>query len=204
MTSSILSFFAILPIYVFLILLYRNSFKRFLEYFRFGEAREDGGKSAIDRIKELATGYLVGLLLVIAIIAVLNTTGLLLLGIKLAIPLGIFSALLTIVPYVGVVVGAAMPTLIALITKDSWWYPIGVVAVYSFVQFLEGNFITPKIVGSKVDINPLAAIVGLLAGGVLWGIVGMILAIPLLGIIKVLCEEIPDLRPFAILLNEQR
>lgn len=204
-TSSILSFFGILPIYIFLILFYRNSFKRFLEHFDLGEeGRREGRLSAMHRIKELSQGYLVGLLFVILIIAILNTTGLLLLGIKLAIPLGILSALLTVIPYIGVVIGAAIPTLVALLTKDPIWYPIGVIAVYSFVQFLEGNFITPKIVGSKVDINPLAAIVGLAAGGILWGIVGMILAIPILGIMKVLCEEVPDLRPFAILLNNER
>jgi predicted PurR-regulated permease PerM len=203
-TSSILSFFAMLPIYIFLILFYRNSFKLFLEQFALGEATGKDRKSAITRIKDLSQGYLVGLLFVIFIIAVLNTTGLLLLDIRLAIPLGIFSALLTVIPYIGVVIGAAMPTLVALLTKDSLWYPVGVIGVYSFVQFLEGNFITPKIVGSKVDINPLAAIIGLVAGGMLWGIVGMILAIPFIGILKVICEEVPDLRPFAILLNNER
>lgn len=204
-TSSILSFFGILPIYIFLILFYRSSFKRFLEHFDLDQ--EEAGRkepNAIQRIKDLSQGYLIGLIFVIAIIAVLNTTGLLLLGIKLAIPLGIFSALLTIIPYVGVVVGASMPVLIALLTEDSLWYPVGVIAIYSFVQFLEGNFITPKVIGSKVDINPLAAIVGLLAGGMLWGIVGMILAIPSLGILKVLCEEVQDLRPFALLLNNEQ
>ncbi len=204
-TSSILSFFAILPIYIFLILFYRDSFKRFLEYFQLDQEEEGRRKpNAMQRIKDLSQGYLIGLLFVIFIIAVLNTLGLLLLGIELAIPLGIFSALLTIIPYVGVVVGASMPTLVALLTEESLWYPVGVIAIYSFVQFLEGNFITPKVVGSKVDINPLAAIVGLLAGGFLWGVVGMILAIPMLGILKVLCEEIPDLRPFALLLNNER
>jgi predicted PurR-regulated permease PerM len=203
-TSSILSFFGILPIYIFLILLYRNSFKRFLKSFALGEQGRKGGMSAIERIKELSQGYLIGLLLVIAIIAVLNTTGLLILGIQLAIPLGIFSAILTIVPYIGVVIGAALPTLVAFLTEDSLLYPIGVIAVFAFVQFLEGNFITPRIVGSKVDINPLAAILGLIGGGMLWGIVGMILAIPMLGILKVLFEEVPDLRPFALLLNTNR
>lgn len=205
-TSSVLSFFGILPIYVFLILFYRGSFKRFFEHFESVSTRKEDGKrdSTLERIKSLSQGYLVGLLLVIAIIALLNTLGLLLLGIELAIPLGILSAILTVIPYIGVVIGAAMPILVAYLTTDSLWYPLGVIAIFSFVQFLEGNFITPRIIGSKVDINPLAAIVGLIGGGMLWGIAGMIMAIPMLGILKLLCEEVPDLRPFAILLNNER
>ncbi|HET9054816.1 MAG TPA: AI-2E family transporter, partial [Cyclobacteriaceae bacterium] len=83
------------------------------------------------------------------------------------------------------------------------WYAVGVIAVFSVVQFLEGNFITPKITGSKVSINALAAIIALLIGGKILGIAGMILAVPITGVIKVLLEYSKRLKPFAILLEDK-
>ena len=86
--------------------------------------------------------------------------------------------MLTIIPYVGISIGASLPAILALLTKDSAWYAVGVIGVHAIVQFLESNFITPKITGSKISINALAAIIALLIGGKIWGIAGMILAVP--------------------------
>ncbi len=97
-------------------------------------------------------------------------------GIDHAIFFGVLSGVLTIIPYVGIIIGALFPIIMALITKDSIWYTIRVVIVFTIVQFLEGNFITPKITGSKVSINALAAIIALVIGGKILGISGMILA----------------------------
>jgi predicted PurR-regulated permease PerM len=137
------------------------------------------------------------------IAAVLNSIGLLLLGIEHAIFFGFLSGTLTMIPYVGITIGAALPTLVALVTKDSGWYAVGVIAVHSVVQFLEGNFITPKITGSKISINALAAIVALLVGGKIWGIAGMILAVPAVGILKILLSYSTSLKPFVILLEDK-
>jgi putative heme transporter len=147
-------------------------------------------------------GYISGLLLVTLIIAALNTIGLLVLGIDHAIFFGILSGVLTIIPYVGIFIGALFPFLMALITKDSIWYAIGVVIVFTVVQFLEGNFITPRITGSKVSINALAAIIALLIGGKILGIAGMILAVPAIGIFKILLSYSQRLKPFVILLGD--
>jgi predicted PurR-regulated permease PerM len=94
------------------------------------------------------------------------------------------------------------PILMALITKDSIWYTVGVVIVFAVVQFLEGNFITPRITGSKVSINALAAIVALLIGGKILGIAGMILAIPGIGVLKILLSHTRHLNSFVILLED--
>jgi predicted PurR-regulated permease PerM len=152
-------------------------------------------------VTEMAQNYISGLILVIAIIAILNTTGLLILGIKYAVFLGILSALLTIIPYIGIVLGSILPILVALLTKDSLLYAAGVIAIFGLVQFLEGNFITPKIIGSKVNVNPLSAIIALIVGGAVWGIAGMILAIPILGIIQIILSNNKDLKPFASLIS---
>ncbi len=202
-TSSILTFIGLLPIYVFLILFYRNNFKAFLDAYEPVEG-DHNNIGVFNEVKQMTQGYLRGISLVILIIATLNSIGLLILGIDYAIAIGIISAILTIIPYIGIAIGGAIPVIVALVTKDSIWYPIGVLAIYGFIQFVEGNFITPKVVGSNVDINPLAAITGLLVGGMIWGIVGMILAIPLLSIVRIMCEHTEQLRPLAILLNNKK
>src|SRR3546814_15679007 len=90
----------------------------------------------------------------------------------------------------------------ALITKDSIWYAVCVIAVFAVVQFLEGNFITPRITGSKVSINALAAILALLVGGKILGIAGMILAVPAIGVLKIILSYSQRLKPFVILLGD--
>ena len=92
--------------------------------------------------------------------------------------------------------------IIALLTKESAWYAVGVIGIFSFVQFLEGNFITPRITGSKVSINALAAIIALLIGGKILGVAGMILADPCLGIFKILLSNSSHLKPFVILIED--
>lgn len=154
------------------------------------------------RIQSVVQNYIVGLATVIAIIGILNSIGLFALGIKYALFFGLFGALLNVVPYVGVLLGGLLPTVYALITKDSVWYPIGVIGIYWIVQILEANFITPNIVGSKVSLNPFAAIVAILVGEQVWGIAGMILAIPLLAICKVIFDIIEPLKPIGFVLGE--
>ncbi len=198
-TSSFITFISIVPIYVFFMLYYKHNFKRFLIL-----VAKSSGNEMIDLIKEIQSmvySYMSGLLIVISIIAVLNSIGLGLLGIKYAIFMSILAALLTIIPYIGIILGAALPVTVALLTKDSIFYPIGVIGVFAVVQFLEGNFITPNIVGSKVNVNPLAAIIGLLIGGAIWGIIGMIIAIPMLGITQIILRHIDGLKPYALLLS---
>ena len=198
-TSNTLATLVQIPIYMFLLLLYREKFKLF--FLSLLPNKDDELVWQKD-IENVAQGYISGLMLVTLIVAALNTTGLLLLGINHAIFFGILSGVLTIIPYVGIFIGALLPTLMALITKDSAWYAIGVVAVFAVVQFLEGNFITPRITGSKVSINAFAAIIALLLGGKILGIAGMILAVPALGVLKIMLAYSRRLKPFVILLGD--
>ncbi|MEO5599733.1 MAG: AI-2E family transporter [Cyclobacteriaceae bacterium] len=188
-----------IPIYMFLLLIYREKIKMFFLSLVPNDNQELLWKKDIENVTQ---GYITGLMLVTLIVAILNTVGLLFLGIEHAIFFGILSGILTIIPYVGIFIGALMPTLMALITKDSVWYAVGVVGVFTFVQFLEGNFITPRITGSKVSINALAAIIALLLGGKILGIAGMILAVPAIGILKIMLAYSPRLKPFVILLGD--
>ena len=124
-----------------------------------------------------------------------------LLGIQHAVFFGSLAAVLTIIPYIGILFGSLLPILFALVTKDSLWYPVGVALLFWGVQFLEGNFITPNIIGGKVSINPFAAIIALFLGGMIWGALGMILSLPVLAIVKVVCDIVPSLQPIGFLLD---
>jgi len=197
-TTNTISLLIQIPIYIFLFLIYRDKFKTF-----FLALLPDSESMAWRKdIETVLQGYISGLLLVTILIAILNTVGLALLGIDHAIFFGIFSGLLTIIPYVGIFIGAALPAIFALLTKDSIWYTVGVIGIFSTVQFLEGNFITPRITGSKVSINALAAIIALLLGGKILGIAGMILAVPITGVARVLLAHTTHLKPFVILLED--
>ena len=198
-TSNTLATVAQIPIYMFLLLIYREKFNLFFLSMLPKGNEEMMWKKDIENVTQ---GYITGLLLVTLIVSALNTTGLLFLGINHAIFFGILSGVLTIIPYVGIFIGALLPTLMALITKDSMWYAVGVIAVFAVVQFLEGNFITPRITGSKVSINALAAIIALLLGGKILGIAGMILAVPAIGILKIVLAYSQRLKPFVILLGD--
>lgn len=195
-------FFVTVPIYIFFLLLYRNNLYRFFkELFR--ENNLANGKSLLDDAKSVLQAYLKGPFFVILVIAILTSTGLFLLGIKYALVIGLISALLTLIPFIGVVMSALIPISVALVTKDSVWYAVGVAGIYALVQFLEGNIITPKIMGNTVNINPLVIIVALVLMGALTGIVGMILTIPILAVIKVVTNHYPHLKAWQILLEEK-
>ncbi|WP_333819393.1 AI-2E family transporter [Ohtaekwangia sp.] len=196
-TTNIISTLVQIPIYIFLFLIYRDKFRLF--FLSMLKSEELIWKKDVERVIQ---GYISGLFLVTLIIAALNTIGLLALGIEHAIFFGILSGVLTIIPYVGIIIGATFPIVMALITKESIWYAVGVVTVFATVQFFEGNFITPRITGSKVSINALAAIIALLIGGKLLGIAGMILAVPGIGLMKILLAHTHRLKSFVILLED--
>jgi predicted PurR-regulated permease PerM len=129
-------------------------------------------------------------------------TGLMIMGVPYAVFFGIFASVLTIIPYIGILIGAALPALFTLVQTGSLVQALIVVGIFAFVQFLEGNFITPNITGSKVSINPFAAVVALIVGGEIWGAAGMILSIPIIAILKVLFDATESLEPFGFLLGD--
>lgn len=200
-TTGLLGNLTIIPLYVFLLLLYRD-FIRVFFYKAFKSVSSHRVDVVLMKIKNVVINYMVGLIMVIGIIGTLNTFGLYILGIEHAIFFGFLASFLVLIPYIGIAIGSLLPILFALITKDSAWYAIGVAALFGGVQFLEGNFITPYIVGSKVSINSMAAIIALIIFGNLWGIGGLVLALPITAIIKVIFDSIEDLRPYGFLLGD--
>lgn len=199
-TGALLATAVVVPIFVFLLLLLKDKFRTF-----FIEVDSTGKGmllKVMERISMLSRKYVRGVVIVLVILGVLNSIGFLLLGLKYAILLGFMAGLLNVVPYIGVMIGSILPIIIALVTKDSIGYALGALGVCVVTQFLENNFITPKVVGSSVSINPLASIVALLAFGALWGVIGMVVAIPITGMLKIVCDAVPGLKPYGYLLGE--
>ncbi len=201
-TTSFMGNLLLIIIYIFCFLLYNNSFRTFAFALLRTEKHEEA-TSLISHVQKLVQNYLVGLFTVILIIGTLNSIGLLIIGIPHAIFFAFFAGMLTVIPYIGISIGASLPVVYCLLTKDSLLPAVGVVAIMISVQFFESNFITPRIVGSKVSINPFVAIVVLLIGSELWGIPGMALSIPLTAILKLLLDSRPQTKPIGYFLGSE-
>ena len=191
----------LVPLYCFFMLYYRDFFREFF-FKAFRSTSQRKVNEVLNKIYQVVQSYLVGLITVMGIVAVLNTAGLMLMGIDYAWFFGSLASLLMLLPYIGIAIGSILPALFALAVKDSAWYAVGVVAWFQVVQFLEGNIITPNIVGSKVSINPLMAIVGILIGGMLFGLAGLIIALPFIATLKVIFDAIPSMEAFGFLIGE--
>lgn len=199
-STYILMNFVFVALYTFFFLLYRRAFKNFI-ISRFPKEDKREVELVIKKVQRMIINYLGGLMIVIGIMAVLNSAGLLIIGVENAIFWGIFAAMMVIIPYIGTFIGAILPILHVTITGDSWWQPVSVAILFIVVQFLEGNIITPKIVGSSVKLNPLAAIIGVVFGGMVWGIAGSILAMPFLALARILFNHIDGLKDLGNLLD---
>ncbi|MBN2348158.1 MAG: AI-2E family transporter [Bacteroidales bacterium] len=191
----------LIPVYIFMILFYQPIL---IEFFRrlFGKNNRNEVSEIIAQIKSLIQRYLLGLLLETSIIATLYSVGLLILGIEYAVILGIIGALLNLIPYIGAIIAASLPMMIALVSKTSPWFVLLILAMYVFIQFIDNNYIVPKLVASKVKINALITIIVVIAFGSLWGIPGMFLSIPLTAIVKLIFDHIEALKPWGFLLGD--
>lgn len=199
------SFFAdaiLIPLYIFFFLIYRKFFKHFIYQVFSKNGNTLMAKKILNKLYEVQQNYLIGLFTVMGIVGALNSFGLLILGIDNAFFFGFLAALLLLIPYIGIIIGSILPALVALATKDSLWYPLGVMVIFAFIQFIEGNFITPKITGSKVSINAFVAILSIILFSMLWGIAGMIVALPVIASLKVVFDTIPELKPYGFLIGE--
>lgn len=199
--GSTLTLFFLLPVYVFLFLLYKPRLMDFL-YQLSGKERNAQAKIVIGQTKQLVQQYLVGIIIETLLIAVLNIAVLLILGIPYAVLLGVLAALLNLIPYIGGIVGVGIPMAVAMATQTSAWYAVYVLIGLYIVQLIDNNYIVPKIVASKVKINALVSIFGVLVGNAIWGIPGMFLALPMLAIVKLTCDNIESLKPVGYLLGD--
>ncbi len=199
--SSTLLNLVLIPIYTFLILLYRNLFKKFLAKLIAKENHPTLIEILLE-VKLVVQSYIVGLLIEMGIVAVLTTIGLMIIGVPYAILLGTITAILNLIPYIGILVAGCISILAALTNYTDFSMAIGVIAVNAIVQLIDNNFLVPKIVASKVKLNALVSILAVFAFGALGGVMGMFLAIPLSAILKVIFDRIDGLKPWGYLFGD--
>lgn len=201
-TLGSLAILVLIPVYTFMFLLYRDHFTQFIIR-RFSNHDSKNVIIVVSDLRRVIQKYISGVLKVMVILTVLNATAYFSLGIKHALFFAVFGAILNVVPYVGPLVGSIVPITYALLTKDSIWYPIGVFVCFHVIQTIEGNFLTPKIVGSNVSLNPVASLIALLLGGYFWGVAGMVVFIPAFAILKKLLELHPKTADYGFLMGEE-
>lgn len=192
----------LIPVFAALFLYNRNDFVLFAEKAA-GKAAGGKARQIMQQTVDTYYHFIKGMALVYIIVGILNSLGLLALGIRHAVLFGFLTAIMTIIPYFGLFVSALLPVTVAWITKDSIWYPLGVVAVFSFVQYLEANVIFPRVVAAQLNISTWATLVAIVGGGILWGVSGMILFIPLLGILKIITDNNEEWEAVNILLRRK-
>jgi predicted PurR-regulated permease PerM len=194
--------FILIPFYTFLFLLYRNLLISFLfklikekDYRRLEEI--------LFQVKTTIQHYLVGLLFEMGIVATLSTVGFMIAGVPYALLLGVITGILNLIPYIGILV-ATLLTIIATPADDSSGASvvIGIIVINAIIHLLDNNVIIPLVVSSKVRINALVSIIGVIMGGAIAGIAGMFLAIPILAILKVIFDRIESLEPWGFLLGD--
>jgi predicted PurR-regulated permease PerM len=195
-----LVFAVLIPIYVVLILHYRTLWKEVLFRLLPDESHERVN-SMLSLTIEAYYNFIKGMGIVYLVVGLLNSLGLFFLGVPHAFLFGFVASILTFIPYVGIMVGALLPVTIAWATNDSIWYPIGVIGVFTFVQYLEANVIFPFAVSNRLKVNTLAVLLAIFAGGLLWGVSGMILFVPFVGIVKLIADHDPRLASIAMALG---
>lgn len=199
-TGKSLALAGIIPLYTFLLIYYKDCFAEFIL-----KLYADSNESVLTWAKDsgrVIQSYLSGILKVTLIVSILAGLFFYIIGVKYFILFAAFIAIMNLIPYVGVFISSFFAVLYIFLTKDSITYPIIAIAVLWGIQLLENNIITPLVVGSQVKVNALAVLLAILVGGWLWGISGMILFIPLVGVLKISLEKSSDTSAFAYLLGD--
>jgi predicted PurR-regulated permease PerM len=177
----------LIPVYIFLILFYHPLLIEFIHRLFISHDNKKVTE-IVSQVKTVIQRYLVGLVIEAILVATMNATALIILGIEYAILLGILGAVLNVIPYIGGLVAVALPMIVALATKSTAWYAFYVLGAYYFIQL--------------IDNNALFSIIVVFVGNAIWGITGMFLSIPLLAILKLLFDHIDSLKPWGYLLGD--
>jgi predicted PurR-regulated permease PerM len=201
--SSIFVFMGLLPIYIYLMLFYKDILLRFI-FMWFSTDHHPKVKEAIYETEIIIKNYLVGLLIQVTYMTILLGGILLLIGIKHALLIGVIFALLNLIPYVGALLGNIIGVLITLTSSTELWPVITVLCVIAAVQFLDNNILMPRIVGSKVKINALFAILGVIIGGSIAGVSGMFLSMPIIAVLKVIFDRTEMFKQWGVLFGDER
>lgn len=191
----------LIPIYTFLILLYRTHFLLFLSKL-FKKENHEQLKNILTHIRVAINSYIVGLIIEMILVSTMTTLGFMLIGVKYAILLGIITGILNLIPYIGILFAGVLSIVASLTGSPDLSIILGVIVITVVVQLIDNNILVPMIVSSKVEINAFVSIVGIIIGGAIAGVSGMFLALPILAILKVIFDRIESLEPWGYLMGD--
>ena len=197
-----LSVVVLIPIYVFMLLFYKPLILDFL-FNIFSEKHSLRVAEILSETKAAVQSFMQGLMIETAIVCTLNSIALIVIGVPSAVVIGVIGGLLNLLPYIGGLVAIALPVLMLTITREGYSAQLLVIASYLVIQFIDNNILVPRIVSKKVQINALISIIIVLLGGALWGIAGMFLSIPFIGVLKIIFDRVDELKPWGKLLGDE-
>ncbi|MBC8034814.1 MAG: AI-2E family transporter [Chitinophagaceae bacterium] len=201
--TSVFVLVGLLPIYIFLILFYKNLLLKFV-FLWFPSQSHTKLEDAMKETQGIIKSYLIGLLIQITYITILLGVVLMILGIEHALLIGVIFAILNLIPYVGALLGNLIAVLLTLTSSQELGPILTVLIVIAAVQFLDNNILMPRIVGSKVKINALATIIGVIIGGAIAGVSGMFLSLPIIAVLKIIFDRSDNFKQWGVLLGDER
>jgi predicted PurR-regulated permease PerM len=201
--GGFLTSFLLVMVYTFLLLFSRDHLKQAALKLVKREKQAEAS-DIIMQCSKVTQKYLTGLGIMILGLWIMYGIGFSIVGVKNAIFFAILCGLLEIVPFVGNLAGTGITLLASMAQGGSSTMIIGILVTYAVVQFIQTYILEPLVVGDKVAVNPLFTIVGIIAGELIWGVPGMVLAIPALGMLKIVCDRVPPLQPYGFLLGTEK
>src|SRR5215204_3274060 len=201
-TGFVVDFFLVL-VYIFLFMFFRSRLKTFVLQLISSQQKKNT-EIIIHDIQKVSQQYITGLGMMIVCLWIMYSIGFSIVGVQYAVLFAIICGLLEIIPFIGNLTGTLLAILMVVIQGGGSEMLLGVVITYLIVQFLQTYLLEPLVVGAEVNINPLFTIIILVVGELIWGIPGMVLAIPLLGIAKIICDHIEPLKPYGFLIGTDK
>ena len=199
--SSLFILFVFTFLYTFFLLIYRGHIVKFLLFVNRVEDRPIV-VDVVQQIQYVVKKYLIGLLIQMSLVSLLVFICLSLIGVKYSLLLALITGVFNVLPYVGIFSSMLIIAILTFATA-SFTHVVLVILALIIVHMIDSNFIVPKIVGSKVKVNSLFAMLSIIIGEMVWGISGMFLAIPILAIVKIVMDRIKELKPWGFLLGEE-
>ena len=201
---SILSAVGVLTLFTFLyvifLLIYRGQLVKFL-YYVFNSNTHNQVYNVISSIQKMVKQYLIGLFLQMLVVSTLAFIAFSILDLKYKFVLAILTGVLNVVPYVGIIISLIVTSIITFATMSASKL-VFVLVAFVAIHAIDGNIVMPKIVGSKVKINSLIVVIGLVIGEMTWGVIGMFLSIPILALMKIIFDNVTELKPWGYLLGD--
>ena len=201
-TMSVLGDFLLMFVYIVLFLSQKERLREFVLR-RAPEDKRGETHQTINEATDVAQHYLKGRLILILILSVLYGVGFTLVGLDYAIVIAVLVAVLSIIPYLGNIIGGGIAVAIAIASGGGSTTIFGVLGTMALAQVLESYILTPLIVGDEVDINPLTTIVAVIGFTVMWGAVGAIVAIPVVAMVRIVFKHIRGMEDYAYLLGQE-